>query len=320
MCAVMCQVLQENMHIYLTCVKLRVLEKSGKARVKLPTSKRKLTSIAAGFLLTALVLAYVFAYLGRHPSTDDAYVQADTINVAAQVTGPVASIAVNDHQLVAQDQLLFTIDPAPFQIAVSRAQAKLDAAHAALLLADQNGQRILRLVKMGQEAKAIGDQAQSQLDSARAELAADEAQLAQARLDLYHTRVTAPRAGVVTQFLLQPGNNISANNTLFLIVEQDHFWVDANFKETQVARIKPGQTVKIVLDMFPGHAFTGTVDAVSSASGAVSSLLPPENASGNWVKVTQRFPVKILIQNPDNNFPLRAGATATATIDTTMRA
>jgi membrane fusion protein (multidrug efflux system) len=72
--------------------------------------------------------------------------------------------------------------------------------------------------------------------------------------------------------------------------------------------------------MFPKHIFNGIVDAVSSASGAVSSLLPPENASGNWVKVTQRFPVKILIQNPDAHFPLRAGATATATIDTTTRA
>jgi membrane fusion protein, multidrug efflux system len=283
-----------------------------------PTPKKLLLASIGGTI--ALVIIYsALVYFGHHPSTEDAYVQADTINVAAQVTGPVDTIAIKDHELVQQGQLLFTIDPAPYKIAVAKAQATVDAARAAALLTEQNGQRILRLVKMGQEAKATGDLAQSQLDSARAALAADEAELAQAQLDLQHTRVVAPRAGIVTQFLLQPGNNITANNTLFILVEQDHFWIDANYKETQVARIQPGQPVKIVLDMFPKHVFRGIVDAVSSASGAVSSLLPPENASGNWVKVTQRFPVKILIQNPDGKFPLRAGATATATIDTTAR-
>jgi membrane fusion protein (multidrug efflux system) len=287
--------------------------------MRAPTIK-KLALASLGGGLAIIMIYCALGYFGRHPSTDDAYVQADTINIAAQVTGPVQTIAISDHQKVEQGQLLFTIDPAPYQIAVAKAQAAVDAARASALLAEQNGQRILRLVKMGQEAKATGDSAQSQLDSARAVLAADTAQLAQAQLDLLHTKVVAPRAGIVTQFLLQPGNNIIANNTLFILVEQDHFWVDANYKETQVAHIKSGQPVKIVLDMFPKHVFHGVVDAVSSASGAVSSLLPPENASGNWVKVTQRFPVKILIQNPDANFPLRAGATATATIDTTMRA
>jgi membrane fusion protein (multidrug efflux system) len=313
-----CQVLQENMHNFSACVKLARFRNSGVA-MSMPSSKKLLLASVGGFFIFILIYS-ALVYFGRHPSTDDAYVQADTINVAAQVTGPVESIAIKDHQLVEQGQLLFTIDPAPYKIAVAKAQATVDAARAASLLAEQNGQRILRLVKMGQESKATGDLAQSQLDSARATLAADVAQLAQAQLDLQHTQVVAPRAGIITQFLLQPGNNILANNTLFIIVEQDHFWVDANYKETQVAHIQSGQSVKIVLDMFPKHVFNGVVDAVSSASGAVSSLLPPENASGNWVKVTQRFPVKILIQNPDAHFPLRAGATATATIDTTTRA
>jgi membrane fusion protein (multidrug efflux system) len=269
--------------------------------------------------LFCLMAGYLtFNYMAHHPGTDDAYVQADTINVAAQVTGPVANIYVQDHQPVKKDQLLFTIDPAPFQIAVDKAAAAVAAQRSAVLLAEQNGSRIFPLVKMGQATKAIGDQTRSQLDSAKAELAADQAQLAQATLNLEHTRVIAPRAGVVTQFLLQPGNNIVANTTLFMIVEQDHFWVDANFKETQVARIRSGQPATIILDMYPKHKFQGVVDAVSSASGSVFSLLPPENASGNWVKVTQRFPVKIIFQNPDPAFPLRAGSTATVKIDTTI--
>lgn len=258
----------------------------------------------------------IFRYLERHPSTDDAYVQANTINVAAQITGPVANIFVKDHQAVTKDQLLFTIDPKPYEIAVNKAQAAVAAQQSALLLAQQNADRILKLVKIGQMPKASGDQTQSQLDSAKANLAANQAQLASAKLDLQHTQVTAPGSGVLTQFLLQPGNNVIANTTLFMIIEQNNFWVDANFKETQLAHIKSGQKVKITLDMYPKHPFVGVVDAVSSASGSVFSLLPPENASGNWVKVTQRFPVKINIENPDSAYPLRAGATATATIDT----
>lgn len=285
--------------------------------MKINLSKKNLF-LWVGATLSVVMLIYLgMNYLTRHPSTDDAYVQADTINVAAQVTGPVAMIQVKDHQFVEKDQLLFTIDPRPFEIAVDNAVAAVAAQKASLLFAERNAGRILHLVKIGQASKSAGDEVQSQLDSARASLAATEAQLAQSKLDLEHTRVTAPRAGIVTQFLLQPGNNVVANTTLFMIVEQDHFWVDANFKETQVAYIKPGQPVKIILDMFPKKVFQGEVDAVSSASGSQFSLLPPENASGNWVKITQRFPVKILIKNPDPAYPLRAGATATATIDTT---
>ncbi|MEO8401586.1 MAG: HlyD family secretion protein [Gammaproteobacteria bacterium] len=287
--------------------------------MKLHLSRKKILTWGSLGLVIILLSYGVMHYFDRHPSTDDAYVQANTINVAAQVSGPVATIYVKDHETVKKGQLLFTLDPQPFDNAVNQIAATLAAQQAAFVLAEQNAARILRLVKSGQESKATGDQTQSQLDSARAELAADQAQLAQAKLNLEHTRVVAPSSGVVTQFLLRPGNNVVASSTLFMIVEQSDFWIDANFKETQVAYVKPGQSVKIVLDMFPKHTFHGVVDAVSSASGSVFSLLPPENASGNWVKVTQRFPVKIIIKNADSTYPLRAGATATATIDTTSK-
>ena len=270
--------------------------------------------------IAAVVIAIIYAvmcYLDQHPSTDDAYVQAGTINLAAQVTGPVDKIYVKDHEIVKKGQLLFTIDPQPFQIAVNKAQATVEAQRASLILSQQNADRILRLVKIGQASKAAGDDAQSKLDSAKADLVASQAQLAQAKLDLQHTQITAPLSGVVTQFVLRPGNNVTAQTTLFMIVIENDFWVDANFKETQVERIRPGQSVEVILDMFPDHTFAGVVDAVSSASGSVFSIFPPENASGNWVKVTQRFPVKILIKKLDSAFPLRAGATATVTVDAT---
>ena len=279
------------------------------------SKKNMLLWSVIGILL--VISSYIlFRYTASHPSTDDAYVQANIVNIAAQVTGPIEHIYVKDHQIVQQGQLLFTIDPRPYQIAVKKAAAVVLAQQAALRLATQNAHRLLPLVRIGQATQASGDQAQSQLDGAQAELAANEAQLAQAQLDLEHTHITAPLAGVISQFLLQPGNNVLANMTLFTLIEQNNFWVDANFKETQIARVKSGQPVKIVLDMFPHQVFHGVVNAVSSASGSVFSLLPPENASGNWVKVTQRFPVKINILNPNPAYPLRAGATATVTINT----
>jgi len=270
--------------------------------------------------MVVLIICYwTYVYLSLHPSTDNAYIQTDTINVAAQVTGPLASIHVKDNELVKENQLLFTIDPSPFQIAVNKAKAALAVQKASLSYAEKNSKRIVHLVSIGQETPSSGDQTESQLEKEKALAAEAQAQLAQAELDLKHTQVFSPRAGIVTQFTLRPGNNIVANNTLFMVVEQDHFWVNANFKETQVERIKPGQPAEIVVEMFPDHKFHGIVDAVSSASGSIFSLMPPENASGNWVKVIQRFPVKINITDKDPTFPLRAGASASVSIDTTQR-
>jgi membrane fusion protein (multidrug efflux system) len=284
--------------------------------MKIQISRKKILAWSCIGLVVIVVIYGMMRYFENHPSTDDAYVQAGTINIAAQVTGPVANIFVEDHQLVQKGQLLFTIDPKPFQIAVNKAQAMVIAEQAALTLAQQNAGRILHLVQIEQASKAAGDDTQSKLDSAKANLMADQAQLAQAKLDLEHTQVVAPSTGIVTEFVLRPGNNVVADTTLFMIVIENDFWVDANFKETQIASIKPGQPVKIILDMFPHHIFHGVVNAVSSASGSVFSLMPPENASGNWVKVTQRFPVKVTIQDQNHAFPLRAGSTATVTIDT----
>ena len=103
---------------------------------------------------------------------------------------------------------------------------------------------------------------------------------------------------------------------LFAIVEQKNWWIQANFKETDLSRIKVGQPATIKLDIYPHHVFHGVVEALSQSSGAIFSLLPPENAAGNWVKVTQRFPVRIRISDLDPDYPLRAGASATVKIDT----
>jgi membrane fusion protein (multidrug efflux system) len=129
--------------------------------------------------------------------------------------------------------------------------------------------------------------------------------------------VIAPANGWLSNVTLRPGTVVQAGTPVFAIIEDGQWWVDANFKETDLARIKPGQKATIRLDMYPGTTLDGVVESISAGSGASFSVLPPENATGNWVKVTQRFPVRIKItSSPAPDKPLRMGASATVTIDT----
>jgi membrane fusion protein (multidrug efflux system) len=149
------------------------------------------------------------------------------------------------------------------------------------------------------------------------QLRAAAAQLTKATHDRVKTHATAPADGLLSNVTLRPGATVQAGAPLFAIIEANRWWVDANFKETDLARIKVGQPATVRLDMYPGVNFDGTVESISSGSGASFSVLPPENASGNWVKVTQRFPVRISVANPPADKPLRVGASATVMIDTT---
>lgn len=144
------------------------------------------------------------------------------------------------------------------------------------------------------------------------------AQLDKATHDRVQTHVTAPGDGWVSNVSVRAGSVVQAGTPALALVEDGNWWVDANFKETDLGRIRSGQKATIKIDMYPGVKFDGVVESISPGSGATFSVLPPENATGNWVKVTQRFPVRIKITTPpDSNRPLRAGASATVTIDTT---
>lgn len=151
-----------------------------------------------------------------------------------------------------------------------------------------------------------------------AKLRGAAAQLDKATEDRVKTHVVSPGDGWVSNVHVRPGAVLAAGTPVFPLVEAGDWWVDANFKETDLARIRQGQPATIRLDMYPGYKIEGTVESISHGSGAAFSVLPPENATGNWVKITQRFPVRIKITSDnDPARPLRVGATATVTIDTT---
>lgn len=145
---------------------------------------------------------------------------------------------------------------------------------------------------------------------------AAKAQLDQARRDLSHTRVLAPVDGVVTNVdQIQLGEYLQAASPAFSLVA-GHAWVEANPKETDLTHVLPGQAVSVTVDTYPGYTWHGKVEGISPATGAQFAILPPQNASGNWVKVVQRIPLRVAIDSEPNMPPLRAGMSALVEIDT----
>jgi membrane fusion protein (multidrug efflux system) len=156
----------------------------------------------------------------------------------------------------------------------------------------------------------------AELARAEALLRAAEADLAVAELNLEHCIVRAPIDGVVAKRSVEVGQIVQPGQPLLALVPLNDVWVVANFKETQLTRIRPGQPAEVRIDSFPGVVFSGTVNSISAGTGSRFSLLPPENATGNWVKVVQRVPVKILLNSKavGNPQPLRAGMSAVVTV------
>jgi len=149
--------------------------------------------------------------------------------------------------------------------------------------------------------------------SARVELA--RAQIHYAQLQLEYTQIRAPRAGVVSKKSVQVGQVVQAGQPLLTLVPLDDVWVTANFKETQLTRMRPGQRVLVKVDTYPGKKFSGRVESIAAATGARFSLLPPENATGNYVKVVQRIPVKIVLdKGQDPEHLLRPGMSVVPTV------
>ena len=142
-----------------------------------------------------------------------------------------------------------------------------------------------------------------------------KAQLDEARLQLSYTRIVAPRDGYITKKSVEPGTNVQAGQPLLALVPLQEAWITANYKESQLTHIRPGQSVEFTVDAYPGRTFTGKVDSIMAGTGAAFSLLPPENATGNYVKVVQRVPIKIVIDNnSDPEHLLRVGMSVIPTV------
>jgi membrane fusion protein (multidrug efflux system) len=286
--------------------------------------------LAAGVVWGGIKLYRSFQYV----ETDNAQIEGDVYPVIPRVSGKVIEVTAQDNQAVANGDTLIKLDPSDYQIKrdiaaaalmkaqadVSEAKAEISAASATQKKLEADLRRSRNLQRQDVISQAELDAAQAgatastakqaaagdQFEAAKAQVKLREAELKNAELQLSWATITAPAAGHISKKNIQPGQYVAPGQQLIAIVGSNDLWVVANFKETQLEKMKPGQPVVISVDAFPGKEFKGTVQSISSGTGAKFTLLPPDNASGNFVKVTQRVPVKIVFtEKPDK--PLSAG-------------
>lgn len=278
-------------------------------------------------IVIALAAAYIIHDALIFQSTDDAYVETTTVQVAPRVSGQITEVLITDNQKVNEGDLVAKIDPADYEIALAQAEAKYERT----LLNQKNAQanfkamqsnidtakkdldRYKNLFEQGAVSKQTLDNAQAKYDSAQANLTnAEQSLLSQggnkvadadlkeikalrdkAKLNLSYTNIYAPQTGTVSSRRVEKGMYVNIGTPLFVIVPEN-VWIVANYKENQLRHMKPGQEVDIKIDTYPNKTFKGKVDSIQRASGAKSSLFPPENAVGSFVKIVQRIPVKIV--------------------------
>src|SRR5579883_2503080 len=236
--------------------------------------RRKLLIWAGGpVALTALVmLGLALHQFFTHESTDDAFVDAHVSAIAARVEGQVTLVAVDDNRPVKKGDLLAEIDPPTYQARLDQARANLVSAIAAARRADLDLIRYQKLLRTDDATRQRVDQARADADAAHANIQVQEAAIRQAALDLSYTRVVAPQDGWVTHKSVEVGDYLKVGQALLAVVPR-YAYVTANFKETQLKHMKPGQPVTIKVDAYSGRKFKGHVDSIQAGTGAQFSLL-----------------------------------------------
>ena len=315
--------------------------------------------------LAALVVLLFWLWGGRYISTENAYVKAHIAQISAEIAGRILAVHVHDHAEVKAGDVLFTIDPEPYQVALAKAQAELDSTRSQVrtmvatwhearselqeaeskvaywntqlarqkTLSERGIVSSSKFEEVENNATAAVDRVsvvRKKVDRVATQLVGDPnrpvdehpmvrekmAERERAQLDLARTVIRAPLPGTAVNVKLQKGEQIKAATPLFAVVAESRPWVEANFKETELTHVRRGLAATVVLDIYPDIVWQAEVESISPATGAEFALLPPQNASGNWVKVVQRLPVRVRLLPLPGEPPLRAGMTATVKIDT----
>jgi membrane fusion protein (multidrug efflux system) len=331
--------------------------------------RRTLVLVIAALIVAAIVALVVWwVNAGNYETTDDAFIDARTVPISAQVSAAIVEVPVTDNQLVEAGGALARLDDRDYKAQLDQAIAQVDQAHAnianidaqigaqqarieqadrqvaqadaALTFARQQNERYQRLVRsdavteeQAQQYVSGFLQAEANLAAAQANAAATKKQLPvlasqrkladaqleqagaakeQADANFSRTTVTAPVAGRVVRLTAAKGDYAAVGQALMMFVPRD-VWVTANFKETQLKKVRPGASVDIEIDAYPSRIFKGHVDSIQPGSGTAFSLLPAENATGNYVKIVQRVPVKIVFDQPPD-VPLGPGMSVVPTV------
>ena len=258
----------------------------------------KLKKFAAPVII---ILVAITAYLSyesyMHVSTDNAQVAAHFLMLSSRVNGTISKVFVEDHQKVKAGDILAQIDTSDYSNAKTAAGAQVTSLEARVMEARTNLVRANELFKTQAISKERFDKASADAKDLDAKLKAAKSQAEQADLNESYTRIIAPSDGIIARKAVEPGQFVPAGQPLFGCVAENKRWVLANLKETELKDIHLGQKVKIEVDALAGEKFEGKVVSIAPSTGAVFSLLPPDNATGNFTKVVQRVPVKIEFVN-----------------------
>ncbi|MFZ9932554.1 MAG: efflux RND transporter periplasmic adaptor subunit [Chthoniobacterales bacterium] len=277
--------------------------------------------ITLGVVVLALMAALLMygRYLTK-PWTRDAYVRANVVGVAPRVAGPIVQIPVKDNQAVKKGDLLFQIDPRTFQAALDQAKGVLSQTQAKLVDLEANAKRAVDLLAQNVISREQYDDQVQAFEAAKADVEAAQAAVENAQLNLEFTTVVSPVDGYLTNVNTSPGTYVAAGQQLLALVDTSTFWVAAYFKETQITNVQPGDKVRITLMGHAGQPFDGEVVStawgifVQDGSTAGDQMLPDVPQTIDWVRLPNRFPVRVHItgQTP---VPLRIGQTASVAVD-----
>lgn len=289
--------------------------------VPLYRKKRVVVPVFIVVVLAAAALWYWYVNLRGYDSTDDAYIDADRVAVSAKILGRITSLAVDEGDSVVRGQVVVRLDDADLRAQEEQANASLVAARQNVALAKvnldkaiddfQRAEKQYRDKVIPQEqfyhAQKARDVAQAQYAISLAQVGTAKAQLGVIQTNIQNTAIVSPLNGVVSKRWVLAGDVVQPAQPIFSIYNLANVWVTANFEETKLSSIRVGNPVIVSIDAYPTMEFGGRVLQIGSNTASQFSLIPPNNAAGNFTKITQRIPVKISIDNPGRDVLLLPG-------------
>jgi membrane fusion protein (multidrug efflux system) len=273
-------------------------------------------------VFSALIYTYWYVNLRGIVSTDDAFIDGDLISLGSKMLGRIETINADEGDRIDKDQLLVLLDDSDLQAQKVQDEANLELARQNVLLARVSLQRaqedynrastqykskVIPQEQFDHIAKAL-DMTRVQYDIEQARVRAADAHLQVIQTQLENTRISTPVSGIIAKKWALPGDVVQPGQAIFTIYDNNKIWVTANFEETKLAAIHPGDPVEISIDAYDNVKFSGRVLMIGAAAASQFSLIPPNNASGNFTKVTQRVPVKISVEQTSSDpVPLLPG-------------
>lgn len=271
--------------------------------------KKVLIGVGSVVLLGAVYLAVEHL---RYVETDNAQIEGHAVLLAAKVGGFIVKTNVTDGQRVKKGDVLVEIDDRDYKNTLQQAKSDLVSIEARKRDAEKNNRRLTDLYSKGAVSQQQLDSISTSYAESKAKFDSVSALVAQAELNVENTKIRAPSDGIIAKKSAEVGQLAGPGVPLVGFVGTEERWVTANFKETEIEDIRPGAQVDVKVDALSSRHFKGEVESISSATGATFTLLPPDNATGNFTKVVQRVPVKIALKDLslEDREILRAGLSA----------